>query len=67
MAKNISVRAIVTVQLTATGFLKNIGLGQGIDSISDIFFGNALQLELVSSDADPSMFLVTRYTNYHAL
>ncbi|KNA25150.1 hypothetical protein SOVF_008760 [Spinacia oleracea] len=55
MAKNISVRAIVTVQLTATGFLKNIGLGQGIDSISDIFFGNALQLELVSSDADPML------------
>ncbi|XP_021728916.1 linoleate 13S-lipoxygenase 2-1, chloroplastic-like [Chenopodium quinoa] len=54
MAKKISVRAIVTVQLTATGFLKNIGLGQGIDGISDLLLGNALHLELVSS-ADPKL------------
>ncbi|XP_021772002.1 linoleate 13S-lipoxygenase 2-1, chloroplastic-like [Chenopodium quinoa] len=54
MAKKISVRAIVTVQLTATGFLKNIGLGQGIDGISDLLLGNALHLELISS-ADPKL------------
>lgn len=53
MSKKISVRAVATVQLTASGFLKNIGLGQGIDGISDLFLGNALLLELVSSEVDP--------------
>ena len=56
MASNISVQAVVTVQLTATGFLMNIGLGQGLDGISDLFFGNALKLKLVSSELNPSMF-----------
>ncbi|CAO2837234.1 unnamed protein product [Amaranthus hypochondriacus] len=53
MASNISVKAVVSVQLTATGFLMNIGLGQGLDGISDLFFGNALKLELVSSELNP--------------
>ncbi|CAO2837233.1 unnamed protein product [Amaranthus hypochondriacus] len=55
MASNISVKAVVSVQLTATGFLMNIGLGQGLDGISDLFFGNALKLELVSSELNPML------------
>lgn len=55
MAKVITVQAVVTVELTATGFLKNIGLGQGLDGLSDLVFGNALHLELVSSEVDPRL------------
>ncbi|KMT14428.1 hypothetical protein BVRB_4g072060 [Beta vulgaris subsp. vulgaris] len=55
MSKKISVRAIVTVQLTASGFLKNIGIGQGIDGLSDLLLGRGLQLELVTSEVDPSL------------
>lgn len=54
MAKHISVKALLTVQLTVTGFFKNIGLSQGLDGLSDLLFGNALELELVSSKLDPN-------------
>ncbi|KAJ8436491.1 hypothetical protein Cgig2_000476 [Carnegiea gigantea] len=53
MAKHLSVKAVATVKLTVVGFFKNIGLSQGIDGISDVFCGNALLLELVSSQLDP--------------
>jgi len=55
MTKHLSVKAVATVKLTVVGFFKNIGLSQGIDGISDLFCGNALLLEPVSSEFDPSM------------
>ncbi|KAL2941043.1 Linoleate 13S-lipoxygenase 2-1 chloroplastic [Bienertia sinuspersici] len=59
MGKNFNVRAIVTEKLTAVGFVKNIGLGQVIDSVSDLLLGNALQLELVSSEFIPMLGTTT--------
>ena len=55
--KSTSVKAIVTVKLTVGGFLSNLGLARGIDDIKDLL-GQTLQLELVSSELDPSKLLI---------
>jgi hypothetical protein len=52
-----SVKAIVTVKLTVGGFLSNLGLARVIDDIKDLV-GETLQLELVSTDLDPSKLLI---------
>lgn len=47
--KSHKVRAVVKEKLTLGGFLKNLGVGQTLDNISNLFLGTALELELVSS------------------
>ncbi|XP_057953538.1 linoleate 13S-lipoxygenase 2-1, chloroplastic [Malania oleifera] len=47
-----SVKAVVTVKVTAGGFLSSLDLSKGLDDISDLL-GKTLILELVSSELDP--------------
>ncbi|XP_010265847.1 PREDICTED: linoleate 13S-lipoxygenase 2-1, chloroplastic [Nelumbo nucifera] len=51
-SKNITVKAVVTVQPTVGGVLSNLGLERGLDDITDLL-GKTLLLELVSSELDP--------------
>ncbi|PON51677.1 Lipoxygenase [Trema orientale] len=48
----ITVKAVVTVQPTVTGFFKNLGIDRGLDDIQDLL-GKTLLLELVSAELDP--------------
>lgn len=48
-AKSHKVKAVVKEKLTLGGFLKNLGVGQTLDNISNLLLGTALELELVSS------------------
>ncbi|KAF3327873.1 linoleate 13S-lipoxygenase 2-1 [Carex littledalei] len=48
----VSVTAIVTVQMTIGGRFANLGLNRGLDGITDLL-GKSLQLELVSAEIDP--------------
>ncbi|XP_043691676.1 linoleate 13S-lipoxygenase 2-1, chloroplastic-like [Telopea speciosissima] len=52
LEKSVTVKAVVTVQLTIGGVLSNIGVEKGIDDIIDLL-GKTLSLELVSSELDP--------------
>ncbi|GMH00078.1 hypothetical protein Nepgr_001917 [Nepenthes gracilis] len=52
-SKSIQVKAVVTVKPSGLEFLENIGVGQALDQISDVFSGNAFLLELVSTELDP--------------
>lgn len=51
--KTITVKAVVTVQPTVTGFFKSLGIDRGLDDIKDLL-GKTLLLELVSAELDPS-------------
>jgi lipoxygenase len=53
--KGTSVKAIVTVKPTVGGFLSNLGITRGLDDIRDLL-GQTLQLELVSTELDPSKY-----------
>ncbi|EXB28966.1 Linoleate 13S-lipoxygenase 2-1 [Morus notabilis] len=50
--ETITVKAVVTVQPTVTGFFKNLGIDRGLDDIQDLL-GKSLLLELVSAELDP--------------
>lgn len=52
-SKTIPVTAVVTVKETVGGFLSNVGIGRGLDDITDVL-GKSILLELVSSELDPS-------------
>jgi lipoxygenase len=54
--KATSVKAIVTVQFTVAGFLSNLGIARGLDDIRDLLCKRVLQLELVSTELDPSKY-----------
>jgi lipoxygenase len=54
-ANAISFKAIVTMKLTVGGFLSNLGIPQGLDDVRDLL-GKTLQLELVSTELDPSKY-----------
>ncbi|KAI3743195.1 hypothetical protein L1987_60901 [Smallanthus sonchifolius] len=49
--KTISLKAVITVQVTVGGFLSNI-LTKGLDDITDLL-GKSLLLELVAAETDP--------------
>ncbi|XP_023739794.1 linoleate 13S-lipoxygenase 2-1, chloroplastic isoform X1 [Lactuca sativa] len=49
--KTISLRAVITVQLTVGGVLSNLSFTRAFDDIGDLL-GKSLLLELVSADAD---------------
>lgn len=51
--KTISLRAVITVQLTVGGVLSNLSFTRAFDDIGDLL-GKSLLLELVSADADSS-------------
>lgn len=51
--QGITVKAVVTVQPTVTGFFKNLGIDRGLDDIQDLL-GKSLLLEFVSAELDPS-------------
>ncbi|XP_042513709.1 linoleate 13S-lipoxygenase 2-1, chloroplastic-like [Macadamia integrifolia] len=51
--KSLTVKAVVTVQLTLGGIFSDIGLDRGLDDFADLL-GKTLLLELVSSDLDSS-------------
>ncbi|XP_077215135.1 linoleate 13S-lipoxygenase 2-1, chloroplastic-like [Tasmannia lanceolata] len=61
----VSVNAIVTVKVTIGSFLTNVGLGRGLDDISDLL-GKSLLLELVSSELDPKTGLEKSTIEAHA-
>ncbi|KAI3676932.1 hypothetical protein L1987_86548 [Smallanthus sonchifolius] len=51
--KTISLKAVITVQVTVGGFLSNIlNLTKGLDDITDLL-GKSLLMELVAADTDP--------------
>lgn len=51
--ETLTVKAVVTVQPTVTGFFQNLGIDRGLDDIQDLL-GKSLLLELVSAELDPS-------------
>ena len=55
--KSIKVLAVVTVKQTIGGLITSLGIEKGIDDIKD-FLGKGLHIELVSSELDPSKFLL---------
>lgn len=58
--ETITVKAVVTVQPTVTGFFKNLGIDRGLDDIQDLL-GKSLLLELVSAELDPSKIILINY------
>lgn len=53
--KTISLKAVITVQLTVGGILSNLSLTRALDDIGDLL-GKSLLLELVAAETDPSKF-----------
>ncbi|XP_071720461.1 linoleate 13S-lipoxygenase 2-1, chloroplastic-like [Rutidosis leptorrhynchoides] len=52
VVKTITVKAIVTVQMTVGGVLANLSFTKALDDISDLF-GKSMLLELVAAETDP--------------
>ncbi|XAR62392.1 Linoleate 13S-lipoxygenase [Bertholletia excelsa] len=50
--QSLSVKAVISVKLTAGGFLSSLGLSHGVDDIIDLV-GKSIHLELVSAELDP--------------
>uniref|UniRef100_A0A2N9HGN3 Lipoxygenase n=1 Tax=Fagus sylvatica TaxID=28930 RepID=A0A2N9HGN3_FAGSY len=50
--KSVSVKAVVTVKRTVTGFFSNLGIERGLDDVKDLL-GKTLLLELVHTELDP--------------
>ncbi|GMN26509.1 hypothetical protein TIFTF001_001319 [Ficus carica] len=50
--ETLTVKVVVTVQPTVTGFFQNLGIDRGLDDIQDLL-GKSLLLELVSAELDP--------------
>ena len=53
--KSVSVKAVVTVKRTVTGFFSNLGIERGLDDVKDLL-GKTLLLELVHTELDPSKY-----------
>jgi hypothetical protein len=54
--KEVTIKAVVTVQMTIGGMFAHLGLKRGMDDITDLL-GKSLLLQLVSAELDPSMIL----------
>ncbi|KAL9255426.1 Linoleate 13S-lipoxygenase 2-1, chloroplastic-like protein [Drosera capensis] len=53
MTESVEVKAVVRVKLTTLGFVKNLGINQGLDGVAELLLQDAFQLELVSTELDP--------------
>ncbi|GKG46944.1 linoleate 13S-lipoxygenase 2-1, chloroplastic-like protein, partial [Tanacetum coccineum] len=56
VVKTVSVKAVITVQMTVGGVIENLSFTRPLDDITDLL-GKSLLLELVAAETDPSKCL----------
>ncbi|GJX22082.1 linoleate 13S-lipoxygenase 2-1, chloroplastic-like protein [Tanacetum coccineum] len=56
VVKTVSVKAVITVQMTVGGVIENLSFTRPLDDITDLL-GKSLLLELVAAETDPSVLV----------